>query len=468
MLRKDTIAAIATGLTDSGVGIIRISGENAVQVGNSIFRTSSGRSVLKKAESHKFYHGFVIGKGGSTIDEVMAVVMRSPRSYTGEDTVEIQCHGGVLVMKKILGEALEAGARLAEPGEFTKRAFLNGRMDLSRAEAVIDVIHSQNEYALSSSVNQLRGVLSEKIKTLREAILYEIAFIESALDDPEHMSIDGYGEQLHGKINQLIDTLIEMLSASDNGRILKEGIRTVIVGKPNAGKSSLLNLMVGEERAIVTEIAGTTRDVIQEMVSFHGMTFHIIDTAGIRNTQDIIEKIGVELAKKYAMSADLVLYVIDTSVPLDDSDREIISIIRNKNVICLMNKSDLAPVVTKEDIGAMFGDHAARNRKLSMIRTSTRDGVGMEEFQKIVQDMFYKGKVKANNQVVIANMRHQEAMREALESLELVQKSIQNGMPEDFYSIDLMNAYKALGRILGEEVEDDLVEEIFSRFCVGK
>ncbi len=468
MLRKDTIAAIATGLTDSGVGIIRISGENAVQVGNSIFRTSSGRSVLKKAESHKFYHGFVVGRGGNTIDEVMAVVMRSPRSYTGEDTVEIQCHGGVLVMKKILGEALEAGARLAEPGEFTKRAFLNGRMDLSRAEAVIDVIHSQNEYALSSSVNQLRGVLSEKIRKLREAILYEIAFIESALDDPEHMNIDGYGEQLNGKINQLIDILIEMLSASDNGRILKEGIRTVIVGKPNAGKSSLLNLMVGEERAIVTEIAGTTRDVIQEMVSFHGMTFHIIDTAGIRDTQDIIEKIGVELAKKYAMSADLVLYVIDTSVPLDDSDREIISIIRNKNVICLMNKSDLAPAVTKEDISAMFGDHAARNRKLSMIRTSTRDGVGMEEFQRIVQDMFYKGKVKTNNQVVIANMRHQEAMREALESLELVQKTIQNGMPEDFYSIDLMNAYKSLGRILGEEVDDDLVEEIFSRFCIGK
>lgn len=468
MLGKDTIAAIATGLSDSGIGIIRISGEQAVKIGNSIFRTVSGTAILKKAESHKMYHGYVVNKNGNAVDEVMAVVMRSPRSFTGEDTVEIQCHGGVLVMKKILNLALEAGARMAEPGEFTKRAFLNGRMDLSRAEAVIDVIHAQNEYALASSVNQLKGVLSDKICSLRKSILYEIAFIESALDDPEHISIEGYGEQLYGEINQWIDTLIGLLSASDSGRILKEGINTVIVGKPNAGKSSLLNLLVGEERAIVTEIAGTTRDVIQEMVSFSGMTFHIIDTAGIRSTQDIIEKIGVELAKKYAMGADLVLYVVDTSVALDDSDKEIISIIRNKNVICLMNKSDLDPVVREEDILSLFGDHAARNHKLSMIRTSTREGIGMEEFQEKVQDMFYKGKVKSNSEVVIANMRHQEAMREALESLELVQKSIKNGMAEDFYSIDMMNAYKALGRILGEEVDDDLVEEIFSKFCMGK
>lgn len=461
MLKSDTIAAIATGMTDSGIGIVRISGDNAVEIGNQLFSSPSGKKILKNAESHKLYYGYLLN-----IDEVMAVVMKAPRSFTGEDTVEIQCHGGVLVMQKILEAALNAGARLAEPGEFTKRAFLNGRMDLSRAEAVIDVIHSQNEYALNSSVNQLKGKLSEKVRKLRADIIYEIAFIESALDDPEHISLDGYSEKLSKKINNLLEELEKLLKTADNGKLIKEGINTVIVGKPNAGKSSLLNLLVGEERAIVTEIAGTTRDVLQETVRIGGISLNIIDTAGIRNTDDLIEKIGVEKAKKYAEKADLIIYVVDSSVELDENDREIVSFIQEKNVIVLLNKSDLSDVVTEEEIRREISCN--NENSFSVIKTSVKLGEGLTELEKTIKNMFFQGEIKSSNEIVITNMRHKEALQEAYDSLWLVKKSVEDMMPEDFYSIDLMNAYASLGRIIGEQVDDDLVEEIFSKFCMGK
>lgn len=457
MIKSDTIAAIATGMTDSGIGIIRISGEKAVEIGNKLFSSPSGKEILKTAESHKLYYGYLLD-----IDEVMAVVMKAPRSFTGEDTVEIQCHGGVLVMQKILEAALTAGARLAEPGEFTKRAFLNGRMDLSRAEAVIDVIHSQNEYALSTSVNQLKGMLSEKVKELRAGIIYETAFIESALDDPEHISLEGYREGLEKKICALLEELEKLLHTADNGKLIKEGINTVIVGKPNAGKSSLLNLMVGEERAIVTDIAGTTRDALQETVRIGGISLNIIDTAGIRNTEDVVEKIGVEKAKKYAENADLIIYMVDASVNLDENDEEIISFIQGKNVIVLLNKSDLSNVVTEEKIKQTFGNSFA------VIKTSVKLGEGLTELERIIKDMFFQGEIKSSSEIVITNMRHKEALQEGFDSLQLVKKSIEDEMPEDFYSIDLMSAYASLGRIIGEEVDDSLVEEIFSKFCMGK
>lgn len=496
MMKKDTIVAIATGLTDSGIGIIRISGKDAVSVGDNLFRSPSGKKILKDAESHVLKYGFVVDVENTVsyeetenkdavnvidnldvkadnwknyvIDEVMAVAMLAPRSFTGEDTVEIQCHGGVLVMQKILKATLKCGARLAEPGEFTKRAFLNGRIDLAKAEAVMDVIHSQNEYALVSSVNQLKGALSEEVKKLRDEIIYEIAFIESALDDPEHISLDGYTEKLESKLSVLSDRIEKLIATAENGKLIKEGISTVIVGKPNAGKSSLLNYLVGEERAIVTDIAGTTRDVLQETVRLGDISLNVVDTAGIRNTDDTVEKIGVERAKKFAKDADLILYVVDASVELDKNDRDIVAFLEDKNVIILLNKSDLSNVVTEEKMLEMFDEILSQKRKPVMIKTSTKDGEGIREFEQVVKDMFFEGQLKSSGEIVITNLRHKEALQEAFDALQLVKRSVEDEMPEDFYSIDLMSAYAALGRIIGEEVDDDLVEEIFSKFCMGK
>ena len=485
-MKTDTIAAIATALSDSGIGIIRISGDEAIEIGNSIFRTRNGKKKLNQVESHTIHYGYIVDNfkeisnspdlkmealdnwKNHIVDEVMAVVMKAPHTYTKENTVEINCHGGVLVMKKILETVLKNGARMAEPGEFTKRAFLNGRIDLSKAEAVIDVIHSQNEYALASSVNQLKGNLSDEITGIRAKLIYEIAFIESALDDPEHISLEGYPDRLMDSVNSLIDRIEKLISTADNGKLMKEGISTVIVGRPNAGKSSLMNLLTGEEKAIVTEVAGTTRDVIEEYIQLHGIGFHIIDTAGIRNTEDVVEKIGVEKAKKYAKDADLILYMVDSSVPLDESDKEIISLIGEKNTIILLNKSDLESVVTKEQILQMIEEILPVHREISVIRTSTRENTGMDVFEEAVKNMFFRGELTGNNQIVITNMRHKAALQEACDSLYMVKRSIEDGMPEDFYSIDLMSAYTSLGTIIGEEVGEDLVEEIFSKFCMGK
>lgn len=466
-MRNETIAAIATGLNDSGIGIIRISGMDAIAVGDACFFSPSGKRILKNAESHKMYYGFVRNEK-EIIDEVMTVVMKAPRSFTGEDTVEIQCHGGVLVMKKILSCVLKNGARMAEPGEFTKRAFLNGRMDLSRAEAVIDVIHSQNDYALSASVGQLTGKLSEKIKKIRAAILYEIAFIESALDDPEHISLDGYSERLHDKIERFSSEIQLLLDTVEDGKIIKEGIQTVIVGRPNAGKSSLLNLLAGEEAAIVTDIAGTTRDVLKETVRIGNISLALVDTAGIRNTEDTVEKIGVERAKQYAKDADLILYVVDSSSELDENDEKIISLIQEKNVIVLLNKSDLDDQISSEEWKKKLYPIFEKNKKNALVRTSAKNGEGLEEFETILEEMFFSGHLKNNDEIVITNLRHKEALQESYDSLSLVKKSLEDNFPEDFYSIDLMSAYESLGRIIGENVDDDLVEEIFSKFCMGK
>ncbi len=501
MLQKDTIAAIATGLTEAGIGIVRISGPCAVEVGNRLFRSPSGKRILDKAESHMMRYGFVVSfkdnsinknydfdsfgeenKGTDwknfIIDEVMAVVMKAPRSFTGEDTVEIQCHGGIFVMQKILNAALRAGARLAEPGEFTKRAFLNGRMDLSRAEAVMDLIHSRNEYALAASISQLNGNLSEKIKKLRSELLYETAFIESALDDPEHISLDGYSEGLKKRLDKMTEEICKLISTFESGKLIREGIKTVIVGKPNAGKSSLMNLLLGEERAIVTDVAGTTRDVLCETVKLHNIQFHIVDTAGIRDTENTVEKIGVDRAKKYAQDADLAVYVADSSVPLDENDKSVIQVIKNKKVVVLLNKSDIEGKVTEKEIRKLFlevfdedkknNEYQKAAEKIHIIKTSAKDGSGIDSFLQTVRDMFFQGEIRSNHEIMITNARHREALQDAYESLLLVKKSMEEHMPEDFYFIDLMDAYTALGKILGEEVDDDLVQEIFSKFCMGK
>ena len=470
-MQTDTIAAIATAVSDSGIGIIRISGSDALLVADKVYRSPKNQKKLSQAASHTIHYGYIYDED-ELIDEVMVAVMRSPHSYTTEDTVEINCHGGILVMNRILETVLHHGARLAQPGEFTKRAFLNGRIDLSKAEAVMDLIHSKNEFAMKASVNQLKGSVSAKVRSLREDILYEIAFIESALDDPEHISLEGYPDKLMAKTRGLSQELKKLIDSADNGKMLKDGIRTVILGKPNAGKSSLLNVLVGEDKAIVTSVAGTTRDVLEESIKLHGIGLNMIDTAGIRNTEDEVEKIGVEKARKYANQADLVIYVVDSSRELDENDEQIIELIRDKKVIVLLNKTDLEPVVTEEQIKDKFREIYEGEEKhddsLHVIRTSTKDNTGIDEFEKTIQDMFFAGRIAVNDEIYITNQRHKEALVEAYDSLKMVQKSLEDEMPEDFYSIDLMSAYAALGRIIGEEVGEDLVNEIFSKFCMGK
>ena len=460
-MKTDTIAAIATGMTNSGIGIIRISGPDSVFIADKIFRPGKKNIKLDHVESHTIHYGFIFDQK-NMIDEVMVSVMKGPRSFTAEDTVEINCHGGVLIMNRILELVIKNGARLAQPGEFTKRAFLNGRIDLSEAEAVMDVISSKNDLALKSSVLQLRGIVSDKIKKLREEILYEIAFIESALDDPEHISLDGYPEKLSIKIDDLKEDVDKLISSSDNGKIIKEGINTVILGKPNAGKSSLLNLIVGEEKAIVTDVAGTTRDILKENINLCGVSLNVIDTAGIRFTDDVVEKIGVEKAKKIALEADLIIYVVDSSVNFDENDFEIIDMIQDKKCIVLLNKTDLKPQITEKDLQDKL------NKDTIIIKTSTKENTGIDEFEEAVRKMFFKGDIDLNDELVITNMRHKEKLLDAYESLKQVKRSIEDDMPEDFYSIDLMSAYSSLGAIIGEEVEDDLVNEIFSKFCMGK
>lgn len=470
-MQTDTIAAIATAVSDSGIGIIRISGSDALLVADKVYRSPKNQKKLSQAASHTIHYGYIYDED-ELIDEVMVAVMHSPHSYTTEDTVEINCHGGILVMNRILETVLHHGARLAQPGEFTKRAFLNGRIDLSKAEAVMDLIHSKNEFAMKASVNQLKGSVSAKVRSLREDILYEIAFIESALDDPEHISLEGYPDKLMAKTRGLSQELKKLIDSADNGKMLKDGIRTVILGKPNAGKSSLLNVLVGEDKAIVTSVAGTTRDVLEESIKLHGIGLNMIDTAGIRDTEDEVEKIGVEKARKYANQADLVIYVVDSSRELDENDEEIIELIRDKKVIVLLNKTDLESVVTEEQIKDKFREIYEGEEKhddsLHVIRTSTKDNTGIDEFEKTIQDMFFAGRIAVNDEIYITNQRHKEALVEAYDSLKMVQKSLEDEMPEDFYSIDLMSAYAALGRIIGEEVGEDLVNEIFSKFCMGK
>lgn len=459
-MKTDTIAAIATAVSTSGIGIIRISGEDAIRTASRVYRAKNPQKNLMAVKSHTLHYGFIYD-GDELIDEVMVAVMRSPNTYTKEDTVEIDCHGGILVMNQILNVLLKNGCRLAEPGEFTKRAFLNGRIDLSKAEAVMDIIHSKNEFALKASMKQLRGGVSDKVRSLRDRILSEIAYIEAALDDPEHISLEDYPASLEEKIFQMKNELKQMLDNANQGKLLKEGLQTVIVGKPNAGKSSLLNVLVGEDRAIVTSVAGTTRDVLEESIKLHGIGLNIIDTAGIRETEDEVEKIGVDKARSYAEMADLILYVVDSSRPLDEDDASVMEIITDKKVIVLLNKTDLAQVVSEEEI-------QQRLTAASIIRTSMKDNTGIDLFEDTIKTMFFGGEIAINDELYITNQRHKEALAEAYESMEMVLQSLAQKLPEDFYSIDLMSAYASLGRILGEEVGEALVNEIFSKFCMGK
>ncbi|MCI8996675.1 MAG: tRNA uridine-5-carboxymethylaminomethyl(34) synthesis GTPase MnmE [Lachnospiraceae bacterium] len=458
-MNQDTIAAIATAMSNSGIGIVRISGPQAFSIAEKVFVPKNQKKKLSQESGYTLHYG-TIRDEEELLDEVLVLLMRAPHSYTAEDTVEIDCHGGILILKRILQTVIKNGARLAEPGEFTKRAFLNGRIDLSQAEAVMDLIEAKSEAVRKNSLSQLRGSVQKKIRLLREQILYEIAFLESALDDPEHVSLDGYADHLDKELTGWLREIEKWLLWGKNGRILKEGIKTVIVGKPNAGKSSLLNALLGQERAIVTEIAGTTRDVLEEHLQMQEVHLNILDTAGIHETEDVVEKIGVSRAMAHTEDADLILYVVDASVPLTRDDDMIGDLVKDKKTIILLNKSDLETIITPEEM-------EERLRK-PVISISAREEHGIWELEKAIENLFFQGELEAEQDLLITNLRQEKLLEDTGKSLNLVRTSIENQMPEDFYSIDLMEAYTSLGKILGEEVGEDLVNEIFGKFCMGK
>lgn len=461
---SDTIAAIATGMNQGGIGVIRVSGENAIQIADSVFVPKKKGKEIHHLESYTAAYGNIVDRSceekEQIIDEVIVLVMKAPSTYTREDVVEIDCHGGIQVMKQILHLLIKNGARLANPGEFTKRAFLNGRIDLSQAESVMDLISAKSNLAAKTAVSQLKGSLRKKIEEMRNELIHNIAYIESALDDPEHYSLDGFGDTLDKTLAKTEKEISHLIETADNGKFMREGIHTVILGKPNAGKSSILNVLAGKERAIVTDIAGTTRDTLEEFISINGIPLNIVDTAGIRDTEDVVERIGVDKSLEAMQQADLILFIVDASVPLDQNDYDIMEQIQDKQVIILQNKSDLENVVTKEEILSHI------DKKI--IDISAKEQTGFEAFYQELNDMFFHGSLSYNDEIYITNMRHKEALEEALSSVKMVRNSIADGMPEDFYSIDLMAAYERLGYIIGEALEDDLVDTIFREFCMGK
>ncbi|MCM1181443.1 MAG: tRNA uridine-5-carboxymethylaminomethyl(34) synthesis GTPase MnmE [Clostridium sp.] len=461
---SDTIAAIATGMNQGGIGVIRVSGENAVKIADSVFVPKKKGKEIHHLESYTAAYGNIVDRSceekEQVIDEVIVLVMKAPSTYTREDVVEIDCHGGIQVMKQILHLLIKNGARLANPGEFTKRAFLNGRIDLSQAESVMDLISAKSNLAAKTAVSQLKGSLRKKIEEMRDELIHNIAYIESALDDPEHYSLDGFGDTLDEMLAKTEKEISHLIETADNGKFMREGIHTVILGKPNAGKSSILNVLAGKERAIVTDIAGTTRDTLEEFISINGIPLNIVDTAGIRDTEDVVERIGVDKSLEAMQQADLILFIVDASVPLDQNDYDIMEQIQDRQVIILQNKSDLENVVTKEEILSHI------DKKI--IDISAKEQTGFEIFFKELNDMFFHGSLSYNDEIYITNMRHKEALEEALSSIRMVRNSIADGMPEDFYSIDLMAAYERLGYIIGEALEDDLVDTIFREFCMGK
>lgn len=460
---NDTICAIATSLTPSGIGIIRISGNEAINIVSKVF-VNSKKEKINISESHKVKYGYIYDKiNNCFLDEVLVIPFFAPHSYTAENVVEIQSHGNAVVLKNILNLINENGARLAEPGEFTKRAFLNGRIDLSKAESVADIISSKNEYALKASFNQLKGNLSDKLNIFRNKILESTAYIEACLDDPEHMSLDGYKEELKTNCENIVAELDTIIKNYDNSKIIKEGINTVILGKPNVGKSSLLNTLLNEDRAIVTDIAGTTRDTIKESINLNGITLNIIDTAGIRNEQNIdtVEKIGIDKAKSEAGAADLIILVLDSSKPLDENDETLIKLCSslNKKIITLLNKSDLTAHKT-------FGDDSHIGEPLITFSTKTKEG--LTDLTNTIEQMFINKELDFNNEIFISNERQLSLIKKAKVSLLNVVSSIDNKMPEDLLTIDLTDAYTYLSQVLGIEINDDLVNEIFSKFCMGK
>lgn len=458
MFEQDTIAAIATTSAGGSVSIIRISGEEAVSHADQIILLKN--KSLSDCKSHTLHYGYVVDEHKNKVDEVIVLLMRAPNSYTREDVVEIQCHGGAFICHEILNLILKTGVRLSEPGEFTKRAFLNGRIDLSQAEAVMDLIEAKSRYARESSLSQLNGIIKDKIVHIRNLILNDVAFIEAALDDPEHISMDSFSDQFENDLNFCLSELKRMIDNYDNGKWIREGIRTVIVGKPNVGKSSLLNSILGTDRAIVTDVPGTTRDTLEEDVRLGDLLLHIVDTAGIHDSDDPVEKIGIQRARENLAQADLCLLLLDGSKKIDEVDIELLHAVSELQTIILLNKNDLASRTFVDDLKEYTGQ--------KIISFSTKTGSGKEELEKYIKEQFYLDQISFEEEIYITNVRQKQAIMESYQSLNQVRESMEMNMGEDFYTIDLMSAYESLGKMIGQSVDDDLIDTIFKKFCMGK
>lgn len=457
----DTIVAISTPIGTGGIGIVRVSGDKAFDIGDKIFRSIKNKNI-NSAQTHTIQYGNIINPLTSKIiDEGLIMIMKAPATYTKENIIEINCHGGILSVQKVLEAVLNSGARLAEPGEFTKRAFLNGRIDLSQAEAVIDIINSRTEIFHNSALNQLDGSISNKIREYRNELLTLIAHIEAAIDYPEHDIEENTYDTIEIKTKELITKINNLITTADTGKIIREGIKTVIVGKPNVGKSSLLNALLREQRAIVTDIPGTTRDILEESINLNGISLRIVDTAGIRETNDIIEKLGVEKSKDFAEKADLILILLDNSKPLSDEDIVILKLLKNKKYIVIINKIDLPNKLEYNKINNYVD-------KKNIIELSVKNNKGIDILEDKLKNMFFSGQINTHDDIFITNIRHKDSLMRAKESLLEVINTINLGMPEDCISIDLQKSYQVLGEITGETVDEDIVDKIFSEFCLGK
>ncbi|NEU04387.1 tRNA uridine-5-carboxymethylaminomethyl(34) synthesis GTPase MnmE [Clostridium senegalense] len=458
MKEFDTIAAVATSIGEGGVSIIRVSGDKALNIVSKIFKGKNNRK-LNDIKTYTMRYGYIINSNDEHIDEVIVSYMKGPRSFTAEDVVEINCHGGVVATNRVMSEVLKVGARLAEPGEFTKRAFLNGRIDLSQAEAIIDIINAKTELSMKSALMQSEGGISKEINALRNELLQSIAHIEATVDYPEDDLEEVTAEGAAKTLKKMLIKIDELLDSADEGKILREGLNTVIVGKPNVGKSSLLNALTKENRAIVTDVPGTTRDVIEEYINISGVPIKIVDTAGIRETEDLVEKIGVERSKEKINQADLIILILDSSRELDEEDREIISYILDKKYIVLLNKLDLDGKIKKEDLKEFNSNY--------IFEISAKTGKNIDKVRESIKDLFFKGEV-SNDDVIITNTRHKEALFRAKENIQGAIETLENTFAIDLASIDIRNAWSDLGKITGSTLEEDIIDKIFSEFCLGK
>ena len=455
-----TIAAIATAPGEAGIGIVRISGDKSIEILKKVFKPKKNVEI-NEIPSRMVVYGHAVDRSGAVMDEILAIIMRKPYSYTTEDVVELHCHGGIVPVRRIMEEVLRSGADIAEPGEFTKRAFLNGRIDLAQAEAVIDVITSKTETGLNAALNQLEGELSKEIRDIMAKLLSMLAHIEASIDFPEHDVEEMTVNSIKNMLIEAKAATVALAESFDEGKIVRDGLNTAIIGSPNVGKSSLLNVLLKENRAIVTEVPGTTRDIIEEYLNIGGILIRLIDTAGIRETEDIVERIGVERTKGAISNSDLVILVMDASNELLREDNEIIDLIKTKQVIAVLNKTDLGLVMNKKYLTDLFGED-------NVIEMSVKNRVGIDKLEERITGLVLHGKLSISRNNMVTSIRHKSLLDRALENMERALSSIENEIPVDLISVDIREAWSSLGAITGDTVDEDIVKEIFIKFCIGK